>query len=131
MVANVRVSLRVENTRSALAVDAALMVFVVTTYSGHDEYPSWPRAPSARLANRSEKLNIEASQESPLVSEVWLCAVVRNEEGCEEVLILQTRMVAPLQDRFAVDDVASAVRPFVQNASIRSIIANAHVEQPA
>jgi hypothetical protein len=46
-----------------------------------------------------------------------MCAVVRNEAGCEEVLILQTRMVAPLQDRFAVDGVASAVRPFVQNAS--------------
>jgi hypothetical protein len=117
VVANVRVSLRVENTKSAFSVDAALMVLVVTTYSGHDEVPFWPRAPSARLANRSAKLNIKASQWSSLVSEVLVCTVVRNEAGCEELLILHASrlsMVAPLQDRFSVDDVVSAVQPSVQ-----------------
>lgn len=89
MVANVRVLLRVENTKSAFSVDAALMVLVVTTYSKHDEFPFWPRAPSARLANRSAKLNIVASQWSSLVSEVRATAVGRNEAGCEEVLIPQ------------------------------------------
>ena len=88
MVANVRVSLRVENTKSAFSVDASSMVLVITTYSGHDEVSLWPKARSARLANRSEKVNIEALPESPLVSEEWMYDAGSKKAGYEGVLIL-------------------------------------------